>query len=40
MKYVGEHLTDHQIVDMLKEFDFDDDDKINFEEFIQLMKNQ
>ena len=40
MKHVGEHLTDHQVVDLLKEFDFDDDDKINIEEFIQLMKNQ
>ena len=40
MKQVGEHLTDDQITSMLKEFDFDDDDKINFEEFIQLMKNQ
>lgn len=39
MKEVGENLSDRQIISMLKEVDFDDDNKINFEEFIQLMKN-
>ena len=40
MKEVGENLKDRQIRNMLKEVDMDGDDRINFEEFIQLMKNQ
>ncbi len=37
---VGENLNEEQIITMIKEVDMDGDDRINFEEFIQLMKNQ
>ena len=37
---VGENLSEEQIITMIKEVDMDDDGKINFEEFIQLIKNQ
>ncbi|TFG07811.1 MAG: hypothetical protein EU539_03935 [Promethearchaeota archaeon] len=37
---VGENLTHEQIKSIVKEVDLDGDDKINFEEFIRLMKNQ
>ena len=40
MHEVGESLEDKQIRSMLKEVDKDDDEKINFTEFIQLMKKQ
>ena len=39
MKEVGENLNDKQIRAMLKEVDMDGDDKINFQEFIKLMKS-
>lgn len=39
MREVGENLKDEQIRSMLKEVDMDGDDKINFEEFIKLMKS-
>ncbi|MFX1393133.1 MAG: EF-hand domain-containing protein [Promethearchaeota archaeon] len=39
MREVGENLKDKQIRSMLKEVDMDRDDKINFEEFIKLMKS-
>ncbi|MFX0071873.1 MAG: EF-hand domain-containing protein [Candidatus Hermodarchaeota archaeon] len=40
MSEVGENLNEKQIRLMLKEADLDGDNRINFEEFIQLMKNQ
>ena len=39
MMEVGENLSDNHLIDLLKEFDLDKDNKINFKEFIQLMKN-
>ena len=39
MKEVGESLNETQIRAMLKEVDMDGDDKINFQEFIKLMKS-
>ena len=39
MKEVGERLNETQIRAMLKEVDMDGDDKINFQEFIKLMKS-
>ncbi|MCP4764334.1 MAG: EF-hand domain-containing protein [archaeon] len=39
MKEVGENLKDSQIKAMLKEVDMDHDNKIDFREFINLMKN-
>lgn len=40
MHEVGESLKDKQVRSMLKEVDRDGDNRINFKEFIQLMKNQ
>ena len=40
MREVGENLEDKQLISMLKEVDKDNDNRLNFEEFIQLMKNQ
>ncbi len=39
MHEVGENLKDPQIKAILKEVDSDNDNRINFKEFIQLMKN-
>ena len=38
MKEVGENLNDRELILMVKEVDKDGDDRINFEEFIELMK--
>ncbi len=40
MQEVGENLKDSQIKAMLKEVDMDLDNKIDFKEFIMLMKNK
>ena len=40
MREVGENLEDKHLISMLKEIDRDNDNRINFEEFIQLMKNK
>ena len=40
MKEVGEDLKDAQLKAMLKEVDIDHDDKIDFKEFINLLKNK
>jgi Ca2+-binding EF-hand superfamily protein len=40
MMEVGENLSNTQLTSLLKEADKDDDDRIDFKEFIQLMKNK
>jgi len=40
MRQVGENLKEKDLISMLKEVDRDKDNRLNFEEFIQLMKNQ
>ena len=40
MMEVGENLSNKQLTSLLKEGDLDGDKKIDFKEFIQLMKNQ
>lgn len=40
MMEVGENLTDNQLKIMVKEVDKDGDNRIDFKEFIKLMKNQ
>ena len=39
MMEVGENLSNKQLTSLLKEVDQDGDNKINFKEFIQLMKH-
>ena len=40
MMQVGENLKEKHLISMLEEVDKDKDNRLNFEEFIQLMKNQ
>ena len=40
MRQVGENLKEKHLISMLKEVDRDKDNRLNFEEFIQLMKNK
>lgn len=38
-KVIGEDASDDELADMIKEFDLDQDGKINREEFAQILKN-
>lgn len=39
MMSLGEKLTDEEAEQMIKEADLDGDDKVNYEEFVVMMKN-
>ena len=40
MNEVGENLDQGQLIAMLRDVDVDGDNRINFEEFIQLLKKK
>lgn len=37
MTNLGEKLTDEEVVEMIREADFDGDGQVNYEEFVRMM---